>query len=84
MIDFLNETDNNEIDSILGELTLIAKDVTDKEIELIFVDDEQMQEINKTNVIKRKQLGNEYYSFISNGYLSSTKCLAPLLLNTLE
>ena len=49
MIDFLNETDDNTADAILSELSLIHKSLSNKEMELIFVDDAQIREINKTN-----------------------------------
>ena len=48
MIDFLNETENNEAEIVLGELGIILNESGGGELELIFVDDEQMQEINRT------------------------------------
>jgi len=49
MIDFLNETDDSEAESVLSELSLILNETAKKEVELIFVDDIQMKDINKTN-----------------------------------
>ena len=49
MIDFLNETDDTAAEEVLTELSKILRSITDKEMELIFVDDAQIQEINKTN-----------------------------------
>ncbi len=48
MIDFLNETENTEAETVLGELGIILSESGGGELELIFVDDEQMQEINRT------------------------------------
>lgn len=48
MIDFLNETENTEAEAVLSELSIILNESGGGELELIFVDDEQMREINRT------------------------------------
>lgn len=49
MIDFLNETDDKVADEVLTDLSKILGTLSDKEMELIFVDDAQIREINRTN-----------------------------------
>ena len=46
MIDFLNETDEKSFDGIILELSKIALMLSNKEIELIFVNNKQIQKIN--------------------------------------
>jgi probable rRNA maturation factor len=47
VIDFVNETDNKEVEKILPELLQISDFLTQKECELIFVDNKKIKELNK-------------------------------------
>jgi probable rRNA maturation factor len=50
MIDFLNETDDTAAEAVVGDLfTIFREFCAGKEIELIFVDDAQIREINHAN-----------------------------------
>lgn len=49
MIDFLNETDDQAAEEVLTDLSKIHRSLTDKEMELIFVEDAQIREINRTS-----------------------------------
>lgn len=61
MIDFVNETDFDVAESLLGELSIILNELTKKEVELIFVDDAQIKEINKTH--RNKDESTDVLSF---------------------
>lgn len=49
MIDFLNETDDQAAEEVLTDLSKIHRSLTDREMELIFVEDAQIREINRTS-----------------------------------
>lgn len=61
MIDFVNETDFEVAESLLSELSAILNELTKKEVELIFVDDVQIKEINKTH--RNKDESTDVLSF---------------------
>jgi probable rRNA maturation factor len=46
MIDFINESENSTYDGVLTDLDIIMQSMTGKEIELMFVDNEFMQNVN--------------------------------------
>ena len=49
MIDFINESSDYQYDLIIEELSKIKKELTEDEVELIFVNNKQMQKINLDN-----------------------------------
>lgn len=61
MIDFVNETEFEVAENLLDELLLILKGLTKKEVELIFVDDAQIKEINKAH--RNKDESTDVLSF---------------------
>jgi len=49
LIDFINESSDYQYDLIIEELSKIKKELTEDEVELIFVNNKQMQKINLDN-----------------------------------